>query len=178
MSEVFLNGRIAGEVDDSADFIAKLKSERRRGAVSGNINVHFNESTNQVFVECGRGRVRRPLIVVKDSIPLLTDKHIKQLQKNEISWNDLVAQGVIEYLDAGEEENALVAFSEKELTPQHTHLEISPLVMLGLCTALVPYGDYIQSARLRWEALLSSISRARMPCSPSSSPKACARSFP
>lgn len=148
MSEVFLNGRFAGDVDDPVDFISKTKSERRCGALSGTVNVRFNEAMNQVFVECGRGRVRRPLIVVKDSIPLLTDKHIKQLQKDELSWNDIVAQGVIEYLDAGEEENALVAFSESELTPQHTHLEISPLVMLGLCTALVPYGDYIQSARL------------------------------
>jgi len=42
----------------------------------------------------------------------------------------------------------LIAFADKEITPQHTHLEISPLVMLGLVTGLIPYGDYIQSARL------------------------------
>ena len=42
----------------------------------------------------------------------------------------------------------LAAKLEKELTPEHTHLEISPLCMLGLVTTLVPFGDYIQSARL------------------------------
>ncbi|MBI4148571.1 DNA-directed RNA polymerase subunit B [Candidatus Woesearchaeota archaeon] len=148
MSEVFVNGQFAGTVEDPREFMEKVRSERRKGGVSQIVNVHWFEPLDRVMVECGRGRVRRPLVVVKDGIPLLTEKHIKQLQKDEISWNDVVAQGVIEYLDAGEEENCLIAFSESELTAQHTHLEISPLVMLGLCTSLVPYGDYIQSARL------------------------------
>ncbi len=148
MSDVFMNGKFAGFVDDPVEFVQKVREERRKGALNSIVNVYHDEVKNEVFVSCDKGRIRRPLIVIKEGIPLLTDKHIKQLQKNELSWNDLVAQGVIEYLDAAEEENALIAFFEKELTAQHTHLEISPLVMLGLCTSLIPYGDYIQSARL------------------------------
>ena len=72
------------------------------------------------------------MIIVKDRVPLLTEKHMKQLEKNEISWSDLVKQGVIEHLDSAEEENVLVAFFENELTPDHTHLEITPLAMLVL----------------------------------------------
>jgi DNA-directed RNA polymerase subunit B' len=148
VSEIFVNGKFAGDIDNGKEFASQIRSARRAGTLSSNMNVMFEEHLNQVFVETNRGRTRRPLIVVKDGIPLLTEKHIKQLQKNEISWNDLVQQGVIEYLDAGEEENSLLAFDEKELTPEHTHLEITPLAMMGIVTTLVPFGDHNPSARL------------------------------
>ncbi len=148
MSEVFLNGKFVGDVDSGVVFADGLRDARRKGVVSANVNVLWNEKANQVIVESNRGRLRRPLIVVQNGIPLLTEKHIKQLQKKEISWNDLVAQGIIEYVDAAEEENALIAFFENEVTPEHTHLEISALAMLGLSTSLIPFGHNIQSARL------------------------------
>ncbi len=148
MSEVFVNGKFAGEVDSGKEFVSQVRNARRSGTLPSGVNVMHEEHLDQVFIDAGRGRTRRPLIVVKDGIPLLTEKHIKQLQKNEISWNDIVHQGVIEYLDAAEEENSLVAFDEKELTPEHTHLEITPLAMIGIVTTLVPFGHHNPSARL------------------------------
>ena len=148
MTEVLLNGKYVGDVDSGTAFVNSVRDARRKSALSANVNVLWDETANRVVIESGRGRLRRPVIVVQNGIPLLTEKHIKQLQKKEISWNDLVSQGVIEYLDAAEEENALVAFFEHELTPEHTHLEMSPLAMLGLSTALIPFGHNIQSARL------------------------------
>ena len=148
MTEVYLNGKFIGTVDNPEDFVSQVKTERRRGVLTNNLNIYYNKEGNSIEIEALRGRTRRPLIVVKDGMPLLTEKHIKQLQRNEISWNDLVEQGIIEYLDAAEEENALVAFFEKDITPEHTHLEISPLAMMGLATSLVPFGNYNQSTRL------------------------------
>ncbi len=148
MTEVFLNGKFAGDVENKDEFIESFKSERRQGGIHYQANVSYDHELDQLMIESSRGRVLRPLIIVKEGIPLLTDKHIKQLQKNEINWTDLVQQGIIEFLDAAEEENSLVAFREDELTPEHTHLEISPLAMFGLATSLVPFGDYLQGARL------------------------------
>ncbi len=147
-TEVFLNGKFVGDVDNRDDFVKKLKENRKLNLQTSNLNVQYNPQLDQVYVETNRGRARRPLITVKNGVPLLTEKHIKQLNKSEITWNDLITQGVIEYIDAAEEENCLLAFSENELTPEHTHLEISPLTMVGIITALVPYGNFIQSARL------------------------------
>lgn len=148
MGEVYINGKYVGTVKDSKEFSDRIISERRKGKISSNINVFRNDEFDSVYIESSKGRTRRPLIVVKDSTPLLTEKHLEQLQKNEISWTDLINQGIIEYLDAAEEENALVAFAENELTPEHTHIEISPLDIVGLCTSLVPFGNFNQSTRL------------------------------
>ena len=148
MSEVYLNGKFVGEVENSENFINQIKTERRKGITTNNLNLYYNKKLDEIFIETKKGRARRPLIIVKDGISLLNETHIKQLQKEEISWNDLVEKGIIEYLDASEEENSLVAFREEELTIDHTHLEISPLVMLGLATTLVPFGNFTQSARL------------------------------
>ena len=147
MSEVYLNGKFIGEVEDGNDFVSHVREERRKAIVTDNLNIRYDKALDQVYVETAKGRVRRPLIVVKDGIPLLTEKHIKQLQKDEISWNNLVQQGVVEYLDTAEEENSLISFDEKELTPEHTHMEIDPLTMLGITSSLVPFGNYTQSAR-------------------------------
>jgi len=148
MAEVYLNGKYVGDVEDPKDFSEQVVSERRKGNISKNINILHNKNFNEIHLQSRRGRARRPLVVVKDGQPLLTDAHIKQLQKGELSWEDLVAQGVVEYVDAMEEEETLVAFFEEDLTPEHTHLEVAPLVMLGLCASLVPFGNFNQSTRV------------------------------
>ncbi len=148
MGEVYLNGTFEGTVKDAREFVEKIISNRRNGKLFSGLNISYDEVLDAVYVESSRGRARKPLIVVKDSHPLLTEKHLQQLEKNEISWGDLLNQGIIEYLDAAEEELSLVAFTEDELTPVHTHLSISPLSMVGLCTSLVPYGNFNQSTRL------------------------------
>ncbi len=148
MAEVFLNGKFIGTVDDPKKLVDSFVEERRKGKIHYSVNIYHEEETNSVFIEATRGRAIRPLIVVKNGKPLLTDRHLEQIEKNEITFFDLVNQGIIEYLDAMEEENALVAFSEEELTPEHTHMEILPLAIMGLCTSLVPYGNFNQSTRL------------------------------
>ena len=148
MTEVYINGKFIGNVEDANSFTTRIREERRVGNLKDNVNVYYNDKADEVFVETSKGRARRPLIVVRNGQPVLTEKHLKQLEKNEISWSDLIKQGVIEYLDAAEEENALVAFFEKDLTSEHTHLDITPLTMFGFTTSLVPYGNFNQSTRL------------------------------
>jgi len=148
MSEVYLNGKFVGEVENPAEFTEKVRGERRKGAISENLNVYYNKEIDNVQINDDKGRLRRPLIIVKDGQPLLREEHIKKLQKNEILFSDLVKQEVIEYLDASEEENAFVAFSREELTKEHTHLELAPLAMVGLCTSLVPYANFSPGARI------------------------------
>ena len=152
MTETYLNGVYIGDVEDPSVFVDQFKSERRKGGISNNINIKFNEKSNSLHIETTKGRARRPLIVVKDGIPLLTEKLVRQLDKGELAWSDLVQQGVIEFLDASEEENAFIAFTEKDLKTEHTHMEISPSVMFGICASLVPYANHSPPTRINMGA--------------------------
>jgi DNA-directed RNA polymerase subunit B' len=148
MADVYLNSKFVGSVENEVNFVDDLKDLRRKGTVSSDVNVYWDKDAHEVHVFADEGRARRPLIVVKNGRPSLTEKNIQQLKEGEITWFDLVRQGVIEYLDAAEEENALVAYREEDLTEEHTHLEITPGSIIGLATALVPFGNYNQSSRL------------------------------
>jgi len=147
-TEIYLNNKYVGNTDDGRLFAEDLRDQRRKGEISEQVNIFYDEKVNEVQIACSGGRALRPLIVVKEGQPLLTERHLEQLNSNELSWSDLVRQGVIDYLDAAEEENSLVAYEEKELTAEHTHLEVSPLVICGLATSLVPFGNFNQSSRL------------------------------
>lgn len=148
MSDININGKFVGSVDNSKEFISNVIEARRRGQLPFNLNVQYIESLDSVNVEIGKGRLRRPLIVVKDGKSLMTSKTIEQIKKNELNWDDLISQGIIEYLDAGEEESAFVAMNESDITPEHTHLELMPLDMFGLAASLVPFGNHTAPARL------------------------------
>ncbi|USN45604.1 MAG: DNA-directed RNA polymerase subunit B [Candidatus Woesearchaeota archaeon] len=148
MTDVFLNSIYVGTVKNRDDFIEKVVTERRMNRLPGMLNIENDDVRDRVYIELDHGRVVRPLIVVREGKSTLTDKHVEQLERNEISFSDLVKQGVVEYLDAAEEENALVAFADEDITPEHTHLELAPFAVLGLNAAMVPFGHHCHGVRL------------------------------
>jgi DNA-directed RNA polymerase subunit B' len=148
MADVYLNSKFIGTIEDANTFVDEIRDQRRKRSVSEEVNVYNDTEANEIYIFSDAGRARRPLIIVKEGKSLLTEKHLQQLQEGEITWFDLVQQGVIEYLDAGEEENALVGYTEEELTPEHSHLEVTQGSISGIATSLVPFGNYMPSQRL------------------------------
>ncbi len=147
MAIVYFNNKFIGEVENPREFVRKIIEARRQGKIPQQVNVAYFEDIDTVKINLERGRLRRPLIVVKNGKPLLTKEHIEKLRKGELKWSDLVKMGIIEYLDADEESNAYIALSPDELTKEHTHLEIHPTVILGISASLVPYGEYNQAPK-------------------------------
>lgn len=148
MAEVYLNSKYVGDIDKPEEFVKDVVDRRRRGELDAELNLRYDRARDEVLIDSSRGRVRRPLLIVKDGKSLITEKQIQQLEKKEISFNDLITQGVIEYLDANEEEDTLVAFFEEDVTPAHTHLEIAGSDIFGLCGSLVPYANHSPGARV------------------------------
>jgi len=146
--DVFLNGKFVGSVENPKEFVGKIREKRRHNELPEQLNARNNEPFKTVVISTEPGRVLRPLIVVENGAPKLKDEHLIRIEQNEIDWKYLIENGILEYLDASEEENALVALYEEELSPEHTHLEIDPLDLFGVVTSLVPYGNHDQSSRL------------------------------
>src|SRR3989344_6131296 len=148
MVDIYLNDKYIGQNKDHEEFIKNIKEKRRLGKLPLTLNVRYDDEYNEIYLESSPGRARRPLIVVENGKSLLTKEHIHKLTNNEITWDQLLKLGILEYLDANEEENAFVAMYEQDLTEKHTHLEIDPTTMLGLVTSVIPYSNYGGSSRL------------------------------
>ena len=146
--EVFFNGRFIGDVENYEEFTQEIRDKRRKSELPLQMSIRDDESFQNISISTEPGRVLRPLIILENGAPRLKNEHLIQLEQNEIKWEDLIKKGVIEYLDAAEEENALVALYEEELTSEHTHLEIDSIALFGVVTGLVPYGNHDQSSRL------------------------------
>ncbi|HDI73322.1 MAG TPA: DNA-directed RNA polymerase subunit B [Candidatus Altiarchaeales archaeon] len=147
-TDVYLNGRLIGKRTKPELLVKRLRDLRRMGKIDFCVSVSYREENNEIQIYTDRGRVLRPLIVVENKKPRLKNEHIKYLKEGKITWMDLINKGVIEYIDAEEEENANIAINEKELTKDHTHLEISPSFILGISASFAPYPEHNSAPRV------------------------------
>jgi DNA-directed RNA polymerase subunit B len=97
----------------------------------------------------------RPLIVAENGKPLLTQDMLTKVVAGELTWRDLVERGVVELIDANEEENCLLAMSAEEITSRHTHLELYPGAMFGIAASIIPYPEHNQSPRNTYESAMA-----------------------
>ncbi len=146
--DVFYNGRFIGHVNDVKNFVRNIKDRRRKGELPLELSVKFDGFLETVFLSTEIGRALRPVVIVDGGKSKLTKEHLEMVKKGSLGWDNLIEEGIIEYLDASEEDDCLIAIYEEELTEKHTHVEIDPIGCLGIVTSLVPYGNHDQSARL------------------------------
>jgi DNA-directed RNA polymerase subunit B' len=147
-SRVFVDGALVGLVDEPKTLVENIRVMRRQGAVSSEVNVSYKDFNGDVVILTDRGRARRPLIVLKDGKSLISDEDIKKLAKKEIDFSYFVKHGMIEFIDAEEEEDLYIAMNPDDITPEHTHLEIDPSLILGIGAAHVPFPEHNASPRV------------------------------
>ncbi len=198
-ARVFVNGNLVGLHSSAEELVREIRERRRNQTLSPTlgdqayeINVRYDAEMNEVILHCDPGRLRRPLLVVKNGVPRITRSDVTDLADGKLTFTDLIRQGKVEWLDAEEEEDALIAVEgyplpercpkceralsrgdlawvnvgdkaaeakllcgkcheEFEvplaLTKDHTHLEIDPNLMLGVCTGLIPYAEHNSTPR-------------------------------
>ncbi len=147
-TSVYLNGKLLGFHQKPLELVDAIKRKRRKGDMPTDLNVCYYHDLDEVYINTDAGRTRRPLIVVEEGKPKLTKEHIKQIEKDEMTWQDIMEQGLVEYLDAEEEEMSFIAIKEEELTPEHTHMEIHPCLILGAVSGVAPMPDHNSSPRV------------------------------
>jgi DNA-directed RNA polymerase subunit B len=157
---LFMDGRFLGYVDDGERLAKAFRKLRREGQINPSASILFMEPVNKkaysrLYVSLSSGRVLRPLIVIESGRPLLTPEMIEKVSTGQQSWRDLVELGVIELIDANEEENSLVAMTPEQVTTRHTHLELFPAAMFGIAASIIPYPEHNQSPRNTYESAMA-----------------------
>lgn len=147
-TRVYLNGDLTGMHEDGISLVNQLRERRRKGLISNEVNVCYDEDANDVIVNCDCGRLRRPLAVIEKGKTPLTKDLLAKLKTGEKTWTDLINEGIVEYIDAEEEENTLIGLREENLTKDHTHMELDPMIILGIGSSLVPYPEHNSSPRI------------------------------
>ncbi len=158
-AKVYINGRLIGFHNNAKKLTEELRESRRSGNIGSESNIALNEETNEIYINTDSGRVQRPVIVVENGKSKVTPEMLNKVKAGKITWDNLVNKGIIEYLDAEEEENALIAVDESEITNEHTHLEIDSIGMLSIISSMIPYlqhnmaGKALHGAKMFKQAL-------------------------
>jgi len=164
---VFLNGLLLGAHTRPRQFVQDLRTMRRQGQAGEFVSVYLHEGQHAVHIATDGGRVCRPLIIVdeKTALPRLKQVHVEGLAVGAIDIKNLLRHGVVEYIDVNEENNCLIAVTERDLEVArksgldkrkmaYTHLEIDPSTILGVVAGLIPNPHHNQSPRNTYQSAM------------------------
>ena len=136
-TKIFVNGVWVGVHRDPAHLVGTVQNLRRRGLISHEVSLVRDIRDREFKVFTDAGRVCRPLFVI-DNDPrsgnrgnlVLTKEHVQKLELDrenwattepdvreeaEMGWQGLVKEGVVEYVDAEEEETIMIVMTPEDL---------------------------------------------------------------
>ena len=161
LGKVYFNGDLIGTHEAPVDLVTEIRQRRRKNMISNVVNVRYDDSLNDVIINSDPGRIRRPLLVVGRNNRLsIKERDIDSIQQGKSEWEDLLKKGLVEYIDAEEEENCLIALNQDDLvrnkkTHKYSHMEVDPLTILGVATSNVPFPEHNSSPRCTMGAGMS-----------------------
>jgi DNA-directed RNA polymerase subunit B len=157
---IFVDGKLIGYIEDGSHLANTLKNLRRNGKIHPHVGIYFYSSLNEnatkrLYISCNSGRVLRPLAIVKEGKSLMTSEVVEKINKKFLSWIDLIYMGIIELVDANEEENCFISIDLNTLDSNTTHIEIYPPSILGIGASVIPYPEHNQSPRNTYESAMA-----------------------
>jgi DNA-directed RNA polymerase II subunit RPB2 len=183
---IYVNGDWIGFTTDTIAVIKKYRKLRRLREIDPMYTIIWDNTTNEASFWYDPGRILRPLLIVYNShrdpemfpeltkkdgkMPfkqkiLFTEQHVTNMLCNRVTLEDLVNEGVLEYISADEQVNYYLCYCydklmvdrENELA-QYTHCDI-PAAIIG-CKALTsPLANHNQATRVIYQ-----INQARQTC--------------
>ena len=161
-SKIFINGSWIGITDKPETIMKGLINQRRRAILSKEISIVNSFKNREIRIYTDSGRTQRPLFIVENHENMnglnelrlkITKNNIQDLENKKINFDELVNNGIIEYLDVEEEEVSMIAMKISDLTSHkdycstYTHCEIHPAMILGVSASIIPFPDHNQSPR-------------------------------
>lgn len=181
-SQVYVNGRPIGTHYDVRILAKEYRGHRRTGKIHPKISICYKPTNNgELHFYTDMGRIYHPSIIVyqhrnkveskhntwPDEPPkpagekaktwqyiLFTKQHAQLLQEDKITLDDLVADGVLEYLAPNEYMNVISCDSWETFLQtcdsrlnEYTHMSI-PIAQLSLSILSCTYGNHAQPVRV------------------------------
>ena len=175
-TKIFVNGCWVGVHRDPELLVRTLRQLRRQVDVNTEVGVVRDIRLSELRLYTDAGRCCRPLFIVENNYLLLKRHHVQQLQNCETTnygWHDLVAAGLIEYVDTEEEETTMISMTVSVLRTRYpAHLALFWLVpsksferltVRGGLVPLHPLGR-LRRGRLRGGLTVDSYVRGRWAC--------------
>ena len=206
-TKVFLNGVwFAVILRDPKFLVDHFRQLRRGGTIDAQLSLVWDIRDKEFKISGDAGRIIRPLFVVETNPSsdyngslVLNKTHIQRIDNTVASretglpveqweeppfgWRDLIKAGVVEYLDAEEEETAMIIMTPEDLSDSKarhlgmaiepnedplsrvdpplnphahtfTHCEIHPSMILGVCASIIPFPDHNQSPRNTYQSAM------------------------
>ncbi len=156
---VIVNGLTIGITNIKPNILAKeFRAKRRKDEIIRTTTIYVDQTTQELYFWTDSGRIIRPLLVVDEKTKdiLITDKIIRSLSVYEMSFNDLVEQGMIDFITPDEADNCLIAADRDILnkaknnpTMNFTHCEI-PISIFGIIALIAPIGNHTFAQRITY----------------------------
>lgn len=151
---IIFNGLILGKHRRPQRFAESMRKLRRAGKIGEFVSIFVNEKQLCVYIASDGGRVCRPLVIADKGVSRIKEHHMKELRDGVRTFQSFLKEGLIEYLDVNEENNALIALYEDNAKEGTTHIEIEPFTILGVCAGLIPYPHHNQSPRNTYQCAM------------------------
>lgn len=149
--KIFVNGTWIGVSGKAKTIMNLFKTARINEEIHRHTTLTFSKQMKELFIWSDSGRTVRPLFKVKDGRLPFTAHDFDALRKGviEYNWNSLLDKGWIEYMDSAEtmQSSVRIAIFPWQITNNHSHCELHPILIFGVVASLVPFCDHNQAPR-------------------------------
>lgn len=162
--KVVLDGRWLGTTAEPQRLATFLRHCRRtQRVVTQQTSIVYIAEEQELRISSDAGRVTRPLYVVdaRTRRLALTRRRLAAMleQSPQTLWQDLLANGFVEYLDVQEQRNAQIAMFVTDVVARgdeiaYTHCELHPATILGVCASMIPFPDHNQPPRNMFQSAM------------------------
>ena len=192
-TKIFVNGVLYGFCIENTHFLfTELKRHKiyADGGLHPHTSIFWNVMAKEMKIWTDGGRLIRPVFVVeleeeekdiagggggrrRNVMRRLFD-HVKQAE--QLQWKDMMGNGIIEYIDAQESEQCVIANTYADILAENaksaaepdmakgflhnsyryfTHCEIHPSLILSVITANIPFSNHNQSPRNTFQGAMA-----------------------
>ena len=173
-ARIFVNGKWIGMFPPSSalECVERLRKAKRSGFIQRQIAIVWKPTVKELWLSTEAGRLVRPLYFAPAILEIARSP--EPLRKELLAsiaeckcWEDILrwtspkGHNLIEYIDAGETEQAMIAMDAPEFikmpvaeADSYSHVEIHPCVILGSIASTIPFPDHNQSPRNAYQCAM------------------------